>query len=54
MYAFVARQIVTQPPDLPVVLLDDNVPRVLFGRPAMRSCTGRSERPWTWPRAPCV
>ena len=32
VYAFVARQIVTQPPDLPVLLLDDNVPRVLLRR----------------------
>ena len=28
----VARQIVTQSPELPVLLLDDNVPRVLLGR----------------------
>ena len=32
VYALAARQIVTQPPDLPVLLLDDNVPRVLLGR----------------------
>ena len=32
MHALVARQIVTQSPELPVLLLDDNVPRVLLGR----------------------
>ena len=32
VHALVARQIVTQSLDLPVLLLDDNVPRVLFGR----------------------
>ena len=32
VHALVARQIVTQFLDLPVLLLDDNVPRVLFGR----------------------
>ena len=32
VYALAARQIVAQSPDLPVLLLDDNVPRVLFGR----------------------
>ena len=31
VHALVARQIVTQSPDLPVLLLDDNVPRVLLG-----------------------
>ena len=30
VHAFVARQIVTESLDLPVLLLDDNVPRVLF------------------------
>ena len=32
VYALAARQVVAQSPDLPVLLLDDNVPRVLFGR----------------------
>ena len=32
VHALVARQIVTQSPELPVLLLDDNVPRVLLGR----------------------
>ena len=30
--ALAARRVVAQPSDLPVLLLDDNVPRVLFGR----------------------
>ena len=32
MHVLVARQVVAQSPDLPVLLLDDNVPRVLLGR----------------------
>ena len=32
MQALVARQFVTQSPDLPVLLLDDNVPRIPLGR----------------------
>ena len=32
VHALVARQIVTQSPELPVLLLDDNVPRILLGR----------------------
>ena len=32
VHALVARQIVAQPPDLPILLLDDNVPRIPLSR----------------------
>ena len=48
VYALAARQVVAQSPDLPVLLLDDNVPRVLFGRSFVqksRVCGSAGPRP---------